>query len=95
MEYGSEIDDESGEVDVGDFFEDECEEGEIEMDDYGEEGEMEFMELADGEELSGTNSSDAEEEAVREIMGDEKRMKAIKKEAKALGMKEATATEKQ
>ena len=27
-------------------FEDECEEGEVDMDDYGEEGEVELLELA-------------------------------------------------
>jgi hypothetical protein len=41
-------DDESGESDLeginpASFFEDECEEGEVDMDDYGEEGEMEMM----------------------------------------------------
>ena len=29
-------------------FEDECEEGEVDMDDYGEEGEVELLELASG-----------------------------------------------
>ena len=61
------------------------------MDDYGEEGEMEFMELAPGESQSATHSSDEEEEAVQEILASEKKMKAIKKEAKALGRKDPEA----
>tara|TARA_B110000285_G_C15097962_1_gene603233 strand:+ start:345 stop:587 length:243 start_codon:yes stop_codon:yes gene_type:complete len=61
------------------------------MDDYGEEGEMEFMELAPGESQSATHSSDEEEEAVQEILASEKKMKAIKKEAKALGRTETEA----
>lgn len=64
-----EMDDESGEFDMRDtgpmgLFDEECEEGEVDMDDYGEEGELEFMELASGESESATHSSDEEEEAV-------------------------------
>ena len=63
------MDDESGEFDMGHagpmgFFDEEAEEGEADMDDYGEEGELEFMELASGESESATHSSDEEEEAV-------------------------------
>lgn len=60
-ESGEEMmDDESGEVDFDALnpFEDECEEGEVDMDDFGEEGEMEFMELASGESQSESHSSD-------------------------------------
>lgn len=46
------------------LFDEECEEGEADMDDYGEEGELEFMELAPGESESATHSSDEEEEAI-------------------------------
>jgi hypothetical protein len=53
------MDAESGEMDdieVINPFEDECEEGEVDMDDYGEEGEMEVMELAEGESQSDSDS---------------------------------------
>jgi hypothetical protein len=86
------MNDESGEMDdieVINPFEDECEEGEVDMDDYGEEGEMEVMELAEGESQSDSDSDDSgaqELEAIKEILADKNKMKMIAKEAKALGM---------